>query len=41
MTHLAAFNAAFAQLPLIAILRGVRPDEVVGVGEALVVSSGL
>jgi 2-dehydro-3-deoxyphosphogalactonate aldolase len=36
MTHLAAFDAAFARLPLIAILRGVRPDEVVGVGEALV-----
>lgn len=36
MTHLAAFDAAFAQLPLIAILRGVRPDEVVAVGETLV-----
>jgi 2-dehydro-3-deoxyphosphogalactonate aldolase len=36
MTHLAAFDTAFAQLPLIAILRGVRPDEVEAVGEALV-----
>lgn len=30
------FNTAFATLPLVAILRGVRPDEVEGVGEALV-----
>jgi 2-dehydro-3-deoxyphosphogalactonate aldolase len=36
MTHLAAFDAAFATLPLIAILRGVRPDEVEAVGDALV-----
>lgn len=36
MTHLARFDAAFAQCPLIAILRGVRPDEVVPIGEALV-----
>ena len=36
MTHLTAFDAAFADLPLIAILRGVRPDEVEAVGTALV-----
>ena len=36
MTHLAAFNAAFAELPLIAILRGLRPEEAEPVGEALV-----
>ena len=30
------FAAAFARLPLVAILRGVRPDEVEGVGDALV-----
>ena len=30
------FTAAFAALPLVAILRGVTPDEVVGIGEALV-----
>lgn len=36
MTHLTAFDAAFARLPLIAILRGVRPDEVEAIGEALV-----
>ncbi len=29
------FDAAFARCPLIAILRGVKPDEVVAVGEAL------
>lgn len=33
---LARFDAAFARLPLIAILRGVRPDEVEAIGEALV-----
>ena len=27
-THIEAFDAAFAQCPLIAILRGVKPDEV-------------
>ncbi len=32
----ADFAAAFARLPLVAILRGIRPDEVVAVGEALV-----
>lgn len=36
MTSLAAFDAAFAACPLIAILRGVRPDEVVAIGEELV-----
>lgn len=36
MTHLAQFDAAFAKCPLIAILRGVKPDEVEGIGEALV-----
>jgi 2-dehydro-3-deoxyphosphogalactonate aldolase len=32
----AAFDAAFATLPLVAILRGIRPDEAVAVGRALV-----
>src|SRR3546814_6569634 len=36
MTHVAAFDAAFARCPLIAILRGVKPDEVEAIGEALV-----
>jgi 2-dehydro-3-deoxyphosphogalactonate aldolase len=36
VTSLAAFDAAFAACPLVAILRGVRPDEVVAVGEELV-----
>jgi len=36
MTHRAEFDAAFARCPLIAILRGVKPDEVVAIGEALV-----
>ena len=36
MTHGAAFDAAFARCPLIAILRGVKPDEVEAIGEALV-----
>lgn len=35
-THTAAFEAAFARCPLIAILRGVMPDEVEDIGEALV-----
>ena len=30
-----SFDAAFAACPLIAILRGVRPDEVVAIGEEL------
>ncbi|OAN66117.1 2-dehydro-3-deoxy-6-phosphogalactonate aldolase [Sphingomonas sp. TDK1] len=36
MSHLAAFDAAFARCPLIAILRGVRPDEVEAIGDELV-----
>ncbi len=36
VSPIARFDAAFATCPLIAILRGLRPDEAVGVGEALV-----
>lgn len=36
MTHVATFDAAFARCPLIAILRGVAPHEVEGIGDALV-----
>lgn len=36
MTSLADFDTAFAACPLIAILRGVRPDDVVAIGEQLV-----
>ncbi len=36
MSHIAAFNEAFAKCPLVAILRGVKPDEVEAIGEALV-----
>lgn len=36
MTHLGDFDAAFARLPLVAILRGIRPDEAEAVGDALV-----
>jgi 2-dehydro-3-deoxyphosphogalactonate aldolase len=36
MNHIAAFDAAVVRCPLIAILRGVTPPEVVGIGEALV-----
>lgn len=36
MTHRAAFDAAFARCPLVAILRGIRPDEVDAVGDVLV-----
>ncbi|RHW18716.1 2-dehydro-3-deoxy-6-phosphogalactonate aldolase [Sphingomonas gilva] len=36
MSHVAEFDAAFARLPLVAILRGVKPDEVEAIGEALV-----
>jgi 2-dehydro-3-deoxyphosphogalactonate aldolase len=36
MSHVAAFNEAFTRCPLVAILRGVKPDEVEDIGEALV-----
>ncbi|MFO1147145.1 MAG: 2-dehydro-3-deoxy-6-phosphogalactonate aldolase [Alsobacter sp.] len=36
MTHRSAFDAAFAACPVIAILRGLQPDEAAGIGEALV-----
>ena len=36
MSHLTDFDAAFARCPLVAILRGVRPDEVEAIGEVLV-----
>lgn len=36
MTHRDQFDAAFARCPLIAILRGVKPDEVEPIGDALV-----
>lgn len=36
MTHRETFDAAFARCPLVAILRGVKPDEVEAIGEALV-----
>jgi 2-dehydro-3-deoxyphosphogalactonate aldolase len=36
VSHLDAFNAAFADCPLIAILRGLDPGEAVAIGEALV-----
>jgi len=36
MTYLADFDTAFAQCPLVAILRGLTPDEAVPIGEALV-----
>jgi 2-dehydro-3-deoxyphosphogalactonate aldolase len=35
MSHIAAFDAAVLRCPLIAILRGVTPAEVVSVGEAV------
>ncbi|GFE79977.1 2-dehydro-3-deoxy-6-phosphogalactonate aldolase [Steroidobacter agaridevorans] len=35
MSHGAAFDAAVRRCPLVAILRGVRPDEVVSIGEAV------
>jgi len=35
-THLATFDAGFARCPLVAILRGVRADEVESIGDALV-----
>lgn len=36
MTPVTAFDAAFERCPLIAILRGVTPDEVVPIGDALI-----
>lgn len=36
MSHRDLFDNAFARCPLIAILRGVKPDEVEPIGEALV-----
>lgn len=36
MSHLANFDKAFATCPLIAILRGLKPDEAISIGEALV-----
>ena len=36
MSHRDAFDQAFATCPLIAILRGLHPDDAVAVGEALV-----
>ncbi|GAA0737031.1 2-dehydro-3-deoxy-6-phosphogalactonate aldolase [Sphingomonas japonica] len=36
MTHRSEFDAAFAELPLVAILRGVEPHEVEAIGDALV-----
>ena len=36
MTHRQRFDEAFARFPLVAILRGVRPDEVEAIGEELV-----
>ena len=35
-THHEQFDAAFAACPLIAILRGIKPDEAEAIGEALV-----
>lgn len=36
MSHIAAFDKAFEACPLIAILRGLKPDEAISIGEALV-----
>ncbi|HEX8301385.1 2-dehydro-3-deoxy-6-phosphogalactonate aldolase [Sphingomonas sp.] len=36
MSHIAEFDAAFARCPLVAILRGVKPEEVERISEALV-----
>ena len=34
-THHEQFDAAFAACPLIAILRGIKPDEAEAIGEAI------
>jgi len=36
MSYIAEFDAAFARCPLVAILRGVKPDEVEAIGDELV-----
>ncbi len=36
MTHIEAFDTAFARCPLVAILRGVQPHEVEAIGDALI-----
>lgn len=36
MTHIEAFDAAFARCPLVAILRGVQPHEVEPIGDVLI-----
>lgn len=36
MSHITEFDAAFAKCPLVAILRGVKPDEVEAIGDELV-----
>ena len=36
MTVVDQFNALFAECPLVAILRGVKPDEIEAIGDALV-----
>jgi 2-dehydro-3-deoxyphosphogalactonate aldolase len=38
MTAIEQFRAAMASLPLVAILRGIRPEEATAVGDALVTS---
>lgn len=36
MNHVTTFDSAFARCPLVAILRGVRPDEVEAIAEELI-----
>ena len=38
-THHERFDAAFAACPLIAILRGIKPDEAEAIGEELVTTN--